>query len=216
MPTGTHASFSLQTNGLLLTDAVLDGLCDDGVGVSLSLDGPPRVNDLHRLDLQGRSSAERAELALHRLLRRPEAFTGVIAVIDPDVPPSEVLGYFGPLGLPALDLLLPDANHNTPPPGRADDPDRYARWLVGAFDYWFDTLPDLPLRTFDAVLGAVAGLPSGTDAFGFGDVSVLTIETDGTYHDLDVLKITEEGPNGPRPLTRVRPHRACCGVSRAR
>jgi uncharacterized protein len=36
-------------------------------------------------------------------------------------------------------------------------------------------------------------LPSGTDAFGFGDVSLLSIETDGTWHDLDVLKVAGEG-----------------------
>lgn len=39
----------------------------------------------------------------------------------------------------------------------------------------------------------MVGLPSHTDAFGFGDVSLLTIETDGTYHDLDVLKVVGQG-----------------------
>ena len=33
----------------------------------------------------------------------------------------------------------------------------------------------------------------GTDAFGLGDVSLLSIETDGTYHDLDVLKVVGDG-----------------------
>src|SRR6185437_3486842 len=66
-------------------------------------------------------------------------------------------------------------------------------WLIEAFDTWFDDFPDLPVRTFDSLLGAVCGQPSPTDAFGFGDVSLLTIETDGSYHDLDVLKITAEG-----------------------
>jgi uncharacterized protein len=65
--------------------------------------------------------------------------------------------------------------------------------LVAAFDAWFDEFPHLPVRTFDQILGMVAGLPSSTDAFGLGDVSLLSIETDGSYHDLDVLKITEEG-----------------------
>lgn len=49
------------------------------------------------------------------------------------------------------------------------------------------------IRTFEALLDVVAGLPAETDAFGLGDVSLLTIETDGTYHDLDVLKIAAPG-----------------------
>jgi uncharacterized protein len=49
------------------------------------------------------------------------------------------------------------------------------------------------LRTFDSLLSALAGLPGGTDAFGLGDISLLSIETDGSYHDLDVLKITAAG-----------------------
>ena len=46
------------------------------------------------------------------------------------------------------------------------------------------------------MLASIAGLPSNTDAFGFGDVSMLSIETDGSYHDLDVLKITKQGATG--------------------
>jgi uncharacterized protein len=66
-------------------------------------------------------------------------------------------------------------------------------WLIRAFDLWFDKYPHLPIRSFDAILNALAGLPTETDALGLGDVSLLTIETDGTYHDLDVLKIVAEG-----------------------
>ena len=49
------------------------------------------------------------------------------------------------------------------------------------------------MRTFEALLDAVVGMPSQTDAFGFGDVSLITIETDGSYHDLDVLKVVSHG-----------------------
>ncbi len=193
LPPSTRASFSLQTNGLLLTEDVLRELNEDGIAVSLSIDGPAHASDLHRLDLKGRSSFARTSAALERLREFPDIFAGVIAVVDPRIPPLDLFEFFGPLGLPALDFLLPDANHDVQPPGRAGAPDLYVDWLLEAFDLWFDRYADTPVRTFDAVLAAVAGHSSGTDAFGFGDVSVLSIETDGTYHDLDVLKITEEG-----------------------
>lgn len=65
--------------------------------------------------------------------------------------------------------------------------------MIEAFDTWLDHYPQLPVRTFEALLDVAAGLPSGTDAFGFGDVSLLSVETDGTWHDLDVLKVAGEG-----------------------
>ncbi|MEV6871581.1 cyclophane-forming radical SAM/SPASM peptide maturase YhhB [Amycolatopsis sp. NPDC051128] len=193
LPDTTTAHFSLQTNGVLLDDERLTTLADGGIGVSISLDGPATVNDRHRSLAGGGSSHSAVMDAIRRLRTRPETFAGVIAVIDPDADPRELLEFFAELDPPSLDLLLPDANHCTPPPGRDRDPQRYERWLVEAFDIWFDDYPTLPIRTFDAILAATAGAPSPTDAFGFGDVSLLCIETDGGYHDLDVLKITKPG-----------------------
>jgi uncharacterized protein len=183
----------LQTNGLLLTDAVLDALQSERIAVSLSLDGPKEVNDLHRTTRTGRSSFEKVEGALERLKARPETFAGVIAVIDASVSPRTLFEFFAAHSPPKLDFLLPDSHHERLPPGRDADPALYERWLIEAFDIWFDEYPELPLRTFEALLDAVTGLTSGTDAFGLGDVSLITVETDGTYHDLDVLKVVGDG-----------------------
>lgn len=193
LPETTTAHFSLQTNGVLLDDQRLAILAGAGIGVSISVDGPATVNDQHRRLAGGGSSHSAVMGAIRRLQTRPETFAGVIAVIDPDTDPRELLAFFAELDPPSLDFLLPDANHCAPPPGRDDDPRRYERWLIEAFDIWFDDYPTLPIRTFDAILAATAGAPSPTDAFGFGDVSLLCIETDGGYHDLDVLKITTPG-----------------------
>lgn len=183
----------LQTNGLLLDNATLDLFEAHGIGVSLSLDGPRAVNDLHRTTRRRRSSFDKVEAALERLKLRPSVFAGVIAVIDGSTDPAELLDYFARHSPPRVDFLLPDAHHQRPPPGRSEDPDLYVRWLKRAFDTWFDRHPSLPVRSFEALLDAIMGLPSGTDAFGFGDVSLISVETDGTYHDLDVLKVVGNG-----------------------
>jgi uncharacterized protein len=184
---------SLQTNGLLLTDEALVILAKADIGVSLSLDGPKSANDKHRLTRKGRSSFELTEQALTRLQQYPSIFAGVIAVVDTSTSATELFEYFDHFNIPRLDFLLPDAHWLRPPPGRNQDPGLYEEWLVNAFDVWFDQYAHIPLRTFEALLDACAGLPSGTDAFGFGDVSLLSIETDGSYHDLDVLKVTQDG-----------------------
>ncbi|PPA05925.1 FxsB family radical SAM/SPASM domain protein [Pseudomonas sp. MWU12-2312b] len=184
---------SLQTNGLLLSDEALGILAKSDVGVSLSLDGPKSANDKHRLTRKGRSSFEQTEQALTRLQQYPSIFAGVIAVVDASTSATELFEYFDQFNIPRLDFLLPDAHWLRLPPGRNQDPGLYENWLVNAFDVWFDQYAHIPLRTFEALLDVCAGLPSGTDAFGFGDVSLLSIETDGSYHDLDVLKVTQDG-----------------------
>jgi len=182
----------MQTNGLLLTREVIDQFSSAGIGISLSLDGPKEANDLHRTSRRGRSSFEQTYRALQLLRNTPNVFAGVIAVIDPRTPPRQLLDFFSEQQVPRLDFLLPDAHHLRQPPGRLEQPDMYQSWLIAAFDLWFDEYSHLRIRTFEALLDAVAGMPSQTDAFGFGDVSLITIETDGTYHDLDVLKVVSQ------------------------
>lgn len=183
----------LQTNGLLLTDEALDLFEAENIAVSLSMDGPRHAQDLHRRSRKGRSSYDRVQAALERLKRRPKIFAGVIAVIDPAVPPRDLLSFFADHRIPKVDFLLPDSSHDRLPPGRVHQPSLYENWLIGAFDLWLDEFPHLPVRTFEALLDAAAGLPSVTDAFGFGDVSLLSVETDGSWHDLDVFKVAGSG-----------------------
>lgn len=189
----TQIDFSVQTNGLLLTAEAISEFRSADIGISLSLDGPREVNDLHRTSRNGRSSFNRVMAALDLLKDAKDVFAGVISVIDPRVPPRRLLEFFSSHSIPKLDFLLPDAHHLREPPGRNESPDLYGQWLIEAFDAWFDEFPELSIRTFEGLLDCVAGLPSRTDAFGFGDVSLITVETDGSYHDLDVLKIVGSG-----------------------
>jgi uncharacterized protein len=191
--TSSAVDIGLQTNGLLLSEAALQAFEAANISISLSLDGPKHANDKHRTSRKGRSSFDRVQEALERLKAHPKVFAGVIAVIDPTTSPDDLLAFFASHGVPKLDFLLPDAHHLRPPPGREGQPDLYEDWLCRAFDTWLDHYPDLSVRTFEALLDAVAGLPSTTDAFGLGDVSLISIETDGSYHDLDVLKVTRDG-----------------------
>jgi uncharacterized protein len=193
LPSSCQVSFSLQTNGVFIDKASLDLFVAEDIGISLSIDGPEQVNNLHRLDHQGKPSFKAVEASLELLKTYPQIYAGLIAVIDASVKPEELFEFFNSHQPPRLDFLLPDANYLRLPPGRESNSDLYVHWLIQAFDLWFDKYSHLSIRSFDAILNALAGLPSETDAFGFGDVSLLNIETDGTYHDLDVLKITSEG-----------------------
>ena len=183
----------IQTNGLLLSDLALDILEHADIAVSLSLDGPRAANDKHRNTRKGRSSFNKVMAALQRLKKRPSIFAGIIAVIDTSNSPQDIFEFFDEHNPPRLDFLLPDAHNMRAPPGRDVAPNSYKVWLVSAFDLWLDQYPHISVRTFESLLDGVTGLASHTDAFGLGDVSLISIETDGSYHDLDVLKVTRDG-----------------------
>lgn len=183
--------FSLQSNGTLLTEEVIDALESADIAVSLSLDGPREVHDRHRPAHGGASTFDATLVAVQRLTaRNSRIFSGVIAVIDPEVPPRDLFEFFAPLQLPRLDLLLPDATYERPPHGRATQPMLYVNWVKEALSTWFTDFSSLPIRWFDALLGSRLGIASPTDAMGLGAVSLLVIDTDGSYTDHDVFKIT--------------------------
>ncbi|RNL53137.1 cyclophane-forming radical SAM/SPASM peptide maturase YhhB [Pedobacter jejuensis] len=193
LPIGVEVEFSMQTNGILLTEDTIRSFQACGLQISLSIDGPESANNRHRLDHQGKPSFAATENALKLLQRYPSVFSGVIAVIDPRNDPQELLNFFASYDLPQLDFLLPDANFLTPPKLRDEQENIFVQWLINCFDIWFDEYPNIKIRTFDSILAGLLGVPSETDGFGFGDVSLITIETNGSYHDLDVLKITGGG-----------------------
>jgi uncharacterized protein len=192
LPKKTNVDFSIQTNGVVLRERDVELFRRYKIGVSLSIDGPKKSSDLHRLTHGGNSSFSRVMNAYKILKKYPDVFVGVISVIDSRISPQELLSFFNEIDPPNLDFLLPDANYLFPPRFRDRLPGVYQQWLIEAFDLWFERYPHIPVRFFDNLVAAVSGSQSGTDAFGFGDITLLSIETDGTYHDLDVLKITEE------------------------
>jgi uncharacterized protein len=65
---GRSIDFSVTTNGALLTDERIAFLADHRIGVSVSLDGPPDLNDRHRVMKGGRGSSETVLPRIRRLL----------------------------------------------------------------------------------------------------------------------------------------------------
>lgn len=186
------ADFGIQTNGTLLKEAYLEKFREHGMSISLSIDGPKEMHDLHRLDLKNKPTFDKVYQSLLLLKKYPEIFTGCISVINPYSDPRKLFQFFHENEIAEFSFLLPDANYVTPPPGRKEQPDLYKNWLIKAFDCWFEEFSHIKCKYFDWLLMAVLGHASQTDSFGLGDVSLLVIETDGSYHDHDVLKITEE------------------------
>lgn len=189
---GCRVDFGIQTNGVLLKEKYLQEFEKHNISVSLSIDGPKEIHDSHRLDMRNKPTFDKVYQALLLLKKFPSIFTGCISVIDPNFDPLDLFNFYHEAGIAECNILIPDANYITPPKGRDKNPNLYKDWLIRAFDVWFSRFSHIKCKFFDQLLLGIMGKQTQTDSFGLGDISLLVLETDGTYHNHDVLKITEE------------------------
>jgi uncharacterized protein len=80
-PAHLSVAHSFQTNGTLIDDAWCAFFADERVNVGVSIDGPKRFHDRHRLTRSGRGTFDRT-IAGIRLLRRHEVPFHVISVLS--------------------------------------------------------------------------------------------------------------------------------------
>jgi uncharacterized protein len=192
-PCGLH----LQTNGLLLTDEVLDVLVAYDVGISISVDGPAELHDQFRVDHRGSGSHARVVQAIGKLRARADAmplFAGVLAVIDPRTDPAAVYDALKDFGSPGIDVLVRDGNWDRLPPGKATPESiEYGAWLAGLLAVYLDD-PDPPrVRLFDDMLRLLLGGRSQKEGVGLADYGILVIEPDGEVLKNDTLKVAHAG-----------------------
>jgi uncharacterized protein len=80
-PAHVQVRHSFQTNGMLINRAWCDLFRKWQVGLGVSIDGPRRLNDAHRLSRSGRSTYDRAMAGI-RLLREEQVPFHVISVLS--------------------------------------------------------------------------------------------------------------------------------------
>jgi uncharacterized protein len=185
----------VHTNGVLLNEEFCELFDEYGVGVGISIDGDRAANDRHRNYRDGRSSYDAVIRAISLLAsdRFRHLYSGLLAAIDVANDPVRVYESLLELAPPRLDLLLPHATWDTPPPRTAGTGTEYADWLIPIFDRWqADGFP-VRIRTFDSIIATLAGGNSGTEALGLAPVRMVVVETDGSYEQADSLKVAYEG-----------------------
>ncbi|MGL5126409.1 MAG: radical SAM protein [Fusobacteriaceae bacterium] len=187
-----EVSYSIQTNGTLLNENFIKECQTRNIGISVSIDGHAEIHDKHRKYKLGKNSHKDVLNNIKILAKYPNVFDGVIGVIDPLFDPKEIFEFFSFNKILKIDLLLPDSTYLNPPKGREYNSNLYSDWLKDAFDSWFFNYQNIQFRTFEFILQGLLGETSSLDTFGLGSLDYLTIETDGSYHTSDILKITHE------------------------
>jgi uncharacterized protein len=180
----------VQTNGTLLGEETLDVLEAHGIRVGISLDGQADGHDRNRQYANGRGSHDQVSTALHRLMKRPSIYSGLLSVVDllaDPVATYEALLRFAP---PAIDFLLPHANWSAPPPGRTGStPAPYSEWLMAAFDRWYDApIRETRVRLFEEIVHLLLGGASASESVGLTPTTLVVIESDGSIEQSDALK----------------------------
>jgi uncharacterized protein len=186
--TGTPLALHVTTNGILVDEewAALFRAFD--VQVTVSLDGPADVHDLHRPDLRGRPTHDRVVAGIAQL-RALGVEPGLLTVCDPSSSPRRLLEHvIDELGFLTFDVLIPDATHE-------DRPAAIAGYYTELFDLWYEhyAAQGVRVRLFDGAIRALAGYWSGLESIGYGPVGAVTVCTDGAIEVQDVCRIAGDG-----------------------
>ncbi|MGP4114104.1 FxsB family cyclophane-forming radical SAM/SPASM peptide maturase [Streptomyces sp. 4N509B] len=203
VPAGCEVHASVQTNGVLLTEARLRRLAAARISVGLSLDGGLAAHNERRVDHAGRPAWPAVERAA-RLLATPRhrrSYAGFISVVDPDTDPAEVYTSLLRLGPPAISFLLPHATWSRPPPGLPGAevpvparPTPYGDWLAAVFDLWWHAdRRGARIRLFQECIALLLGLPAAGETLGLQPFTAVVVETDGSVEQVDSLKVTYPG-----------------------
>jgi len=195
-PSVYSVKIGIQSNGILFDPEIGDLLLARAATIGISLDGPPAVNDLHRIDHGGRGSSSRVEraLAILRSARYHKVFAGFLVVIDIAADPLGVYRYLAGFAPPSIDFLLPYDNYVRRPKGKDIlENTVYADWLLTIFDTWWREKSTIRVREFDNIIRMVLGGRSTVESLGLEPADIIVFETNGDIELVDSLKGTFEG-----------------------
>lgn len=192
-----ECSISMQTNGMLLTQEILDLCSATCVTVSVSIDGPPNIHNKYRIGHTGRGTYDQVLKGIELLQCHWNSkflFTGLLAVIDPESDPANVYAYFKNLNPPSVDFIYRDGNHSRLPAGKMSvESTEYGRWLAKLLDVYLADGSPIRIRILDDMIKLVLGGSGCKDGVGLTDYGVLIIDTDGSITKNDTLKSSYNG-----------------------
>ena len=160
----------MQTNGTLLDEEAFSFCLEWKLHIGLSMDGPRRANDAHRVDHQGQSSFDAVERAVKLLSSEvgQTIWSGFLAVIDLNTDPEETYSYFKSFNPRSIEFLFPLGHYDLRPPGKIGlKTTPYADWLLRIFHVWYRERPQTTkIRRFRDVIAMLAGARSSSEEWG--------------------------------------------------
>lgn len=195
MEDGFRFNFGMQTNGVLVSEPWIDLFEKHNVSVGISLDGNRQINDLHRLDKQGRSSYDRVVEGLRKLQAAADAGRigrpGLLSVINPAADGAATYRTFvHELGVTEMSFLTPDYTWDEPL--EAGVVAGIEAFLLDALKAWLaDRNPKVSIRVFSELLSALA--------------DARAMDLVHTYRDdyRNIISVSSNGDLGPEDTLRI-------------
>lgn len=189
------AGFRIQTNAVLLNDEWVRLFRQYRVRVGVSLDGPPEVHDMFRVDHSNQGSHSKTVQGI-RVLQEGGIEPAVNCVVNPALSGKGIYLYFRSLGIKWMDVLLPYASHDSHAHWYGQYKEHACgRYLISVFDEWVsENNPTVNIRLFVNIIKAILGYGSDVEAVGaFGRPGYIVVDSDGSIQANDVLKTCIEG-----------------------
>jgi uncharacterized protein len=184
-------SNSIQTNGMLIDTDWAQFLAENHFLVGLSLDGPKDINDLNRIDAQGKGSYNRVAKTV-ALFNQCRVEYNVLSVVTKPVARhiGQVYNFLVKQGfqylqfIPCLDGLGETPGQNL----YSLTPELYEDFLKRLFDLWYRDFQNgrwISIRMFDNILQLLLGYPpESCDMKGRCSANPV-IEADGSVYPCD-------------------------------
>ena len=189
---------AIHTNGVQLDEKSCKLFAEYGVQVGVSIDGDRAANDRHRRYLDGRSSYDKVIQAIELLRTEPfrHLYAGLLCTIDVANDPGLVYQALMELEPPRVNFLLPHKTWDHVPRQAPGPETAHGDWLIAVYDRWIADGRPAQIRTFDSILSTLDGGGSFTEALGLGQADLAVIEVDGSYEQVNSLKVVANGKPG--------------------
>jgi len=209
-PAGRRISNGLQTNGFLLDEDWGRFLAAEDFAVGLSLDGPQKLHDLHRLTPSGRPTFEQT-MRGYEILRQSGVNTDILCVVNADnvQSPVEVFGFFKKIKAPYVSFL-PLVEPRMNQPGGIGNlsiaSESWGDFLIAIFDEWVKgDIGKIKVQIFEEAARTAFGQEHSLCIFRptCGDIPV--IEHNGDFYSCDHFVDVEHRLGNIRetPLVRL-------------
>ena len=196
-----ECSFTLQTNGVLITKEWCELFDELNIGIGISLDGTEKINDEYRVDHKGNGSYNKVIKGLKIAQKNLKYNPGILSVVNIDADPLETYEHIKSINVNSFSLLWPHATHDVLPQKKSSiegvsEETPYADWSIKIFDLWYSEKKQTKIEVtlFNTFLSLLLGNEfSGNEDFGLGDNDVLVIETNGDIQAVGSLNICGNG-----------------------
>lgn len=183
----------IQTNGTLLDDDWCRLFRELEIQISISIDGPKEFHNEFRKYYNGSSSF--GDVMKGFKVRNQYGEGGMIAVVNPQISPSDFYTLVKQTSSKVVTLLLPDENHDT---NECTDSmyqlGGYAEWMISLYEIWKQDDSSRPrINMFSLIISNIIGGNPYDDQIGSGDCNAICIETDGSIEVIDTLRTCKNG-----------------------